>query len=95
MTQENQLPQNSKQLHQQLQQFALEAQSYQAKSAKRRQALHKLLSLLQTSGILYSPDAEAEAKQNALLEIARNIDNYDSAKGSVLAWAKGIFNSGG
>ena len=75
--------------------FALEAQSYPGKSAKRRQALHKLLSLLQKSGKLYPPDASAEAKQSALLKIARNIDNYDPAKGSVLTWVKGIVNSGG
>lgn len=71
---------NPTDLTQLIQKFALEAQSYPAKSAKRRQALHKLLSLLQKSGKLYPPDAEAEVKQDALLKIARNIDNYDPAQ---------------
>lgn len=85
-----------KEIDQQLKQFAIEAQQQPPKTKQRQQALTKLLSAMQQSGMLTRPyrgyfqgfyeEIYAEALQKLFCYLCERIDEYDSQR-EVLQWA--------
>ncbi|MBW4607911.1 MAG: sigma-70 family RNA polymerase sigma factor [Hassallia sp. WJT32-NPBG1] len=78
-------------------QFAISAQQHPPRSGGRRLALTKLVYEIMRSGRLCHPqksqftaqfyqDIYDEARQELLLYICENIDNYDAERGCVMAW---------
>lgn len=85
-----------KEIDQQLKQFAIEAQRQPPKTKQRQQALAKLLSAMQQSGMLTRPyrgyfqgfyeEIYAEALQRLFCHLCERIEEYDSQR-EVLQWA--------
>ena len=85
-----------KEIDQQLKQFAIEAQRQPPKTKQRQQALAKLLSAMQQSGMLTRPyrgyfqgfyeEIYAEALQRLFCHLCERIDEYDTHR-EVLQWA--------
>ncbi len=87
-------------LDEQLKHLALEAQRHPPRTRERRVALTTLVDAILSSGRLYRPspsrlppsfyeayeDIYDEAKQELWLHICQKIDEYDSERGSVIAW---------
>ncbi|MBD1806294.1 sigma-70 family RNA polymerase sigma factor [Microcoleus sp. FACHB-SPT15] len=87
-------------LDEQLKQLAIEAQSYQPGAKQRQLALTKLVKGIMRSPKLYRPPPHQlppnfvgaykeiydEAKQELMLHICQNINEYDAERGSVLTW---------
>jgi len=82
---------NTSQLHQRLEDLALEAQQHAPGSYKRQIALTKLIRTLQASGKIYChnkhkfpPEVYEEALQEAFLALCSKIDDYDRTQASIL-----------
>ena len=83
-------------LNQQLQAIALTAQRYPPLSKGRQAALRQLVSGILRSGSLCRPqkgkfsgvyeDIYAEARQELLLYICKNVDRYSPDRGTVMTW---------
>ena len=82
---------------QQLQELALQAQQYPAKSVQQRLALTKLIHTLKKSGQLTRPKSGSfsgmyeaiyeEALQRLFVHICSRIDTYNPTRGKVIQWA--------
>lgn len=91
-----QLPLDQKPLDQQLEALARTAQNHPPLSKAHQAALRQLVSIILKSGRLCRPqrgsfsgayeDIYAEAQQDLLLHICRNINKYEPARGTVMTW---------
>jgi DNA-directed RNA polymerase specialized sigma24 family protein len=83
-------------LNEQLKQLALTAQQHPRLTLGRQLALRKLVNGILQSGRLCRPqsgqfsgvykDIYDEARQDLMLYVCQNIDNYDPERGSVMTW---------
>jgi len=90
-------------IDEQLERLAMEAQQHKPKTLQRRTALSKLYAAIEQFQIVGRPRLDdfsretyeaiyTEAKQDLMLCIFREIDNYNPSRGTVRQWVKFLMN---